>query len=99
MQRPRIRKPVANIQWTCSLGGCIRVLEVFEQSGHEDEMEERTDEDHEQRRLDHEPPERLPVWMQQGDAIRLHDRPHETDQHRQWAERRDQSRARRSMPW
>ncbi len=29
-QRPRIRKPVANSQWTCSAGGCTILLEVLQ---------------------------------------------------------------------
>src|SRR5919198_1540188 len=36
-QRPRIRKPVANIQWTCSAGGCNGLLlrrgEVLQEPG------------------------------------------------------------------
>src|SRR6266568_601952 len=62
-QRPRIRKPVANSQWTCSAGGCIALLQVPEEAGHHDEVEQQPDQDHEQLRLDEQPPEALPQWV------------------------------------
>src|SRR6266540_6039119 len=96
-QRPRIRKPVANSQWTCSAGGCTRLLEVFEQSRQHDEVEEEPDCDHEQRRLHEQPPEAFAARMQQRDAIRLHDGPDHADERRQRAECRHDPYACSSM--
>src|SRR5205085_4438102 len=55
-QRPSIRKPVANIQWTNSAFGCI---EILLQSRRDEPGEQHSHEHHEQRRLDDEPPEPL----------------------------------------
>src|SRR5205823_11961179 len=85
-QSPRIKKPVAKSQWTCSAGGFMLILEVVEQSGHDDEVEEEADRDDEQRRLDEEPPEPLAMRMQQRDPVRLHDGPDEPRQRRCRAE-------------
>src|SRR5436189_3739869 len=82
-QRPSSSTPVANSQWTCSDGGCIVLLEVFEQPGDDREVEEQPDRDHEQRRLDEQPPEALADRMQDREPIRLHDRPDHARQHRQ----------------
>src|SRR5262245_7032090 len=95
-QRPRMRKPVANSQWTCSAGGCM-FLEVLEQSGPDDEVEDQSDGDHEERRLDDEPPEAFPVRMQQRDAVRLQDRPGDADECCRRAERRDDARGPRPL--
>src|SRR5439155_3141165 len=73
------------------------LLEVLEQSGHDDEVEEEADCDHEQRRLDEEPPEALAVWMQQGDPVRLHDGPDEPRQGRCRPEHGDDTSPRRSL--
>src|SRR3954467_1135798 len=86
--RPRARNPVANNQWTCSAGGVIRRLQVLEQSRHDEQVEHDADEQDEQRRLDDEPPEALPVRMEQRDAVRLRDRPDERDERGRRAERR-----------
>src|SRR6266849_4070138 len=93
-QSPSRRKPVANSQWTCSLGGCMFLLQVLEESRHDGEVEEQPHRDHEQRRLDEEPPEALTTWMQQGDAIRLNERPDDASEHRRRTERGDDSRTR-----
>src|SRR5262249_5122897 len=91
-QRPRIRNPVANSQWTCSAGGCIAVFQVLQHAGDDQEVEEQSDGEHEQRRLDDEPPEALIMWMEQGQPIGLHDGPDRRREHRQRPDRRDRAR-------
>src|ERR1043165_6931054 len=66
---PSSRIPVANSQWTCSEGGSIVPLEALQRARHDDEVEEEPRRDDEQRRLDEQPPEALPVRMEQGDAV------------------------------
>src|SRR5712691_2794167 len=56
---PSSRKPVANIQWTCSLGGCIVRFQVVQQRARDEDVEDHADDDDEDRRLDGEPPERV----------------------------------------
>src|SRR5207244_4265427 len=73
-QRPSIRKPVANSQWTISAFGCI---EILDQAGRDEPGEEHADEQHPQRRLGDEPPEALPVRVQDRHAVRLDHRPEE----------------------
>src|SRR5207244_2492454 len=73
-QRPSIRKPVANSQWTISAVGCI---ESLAQARRDEPGEEHADEQHPERRLGDEPPEALPVRMQDGQAVRLDHRPEE----------------------
>src|SRR5437773_1839069 len=93
-QSPRRRNPVANSQWTCSLGGCMFPLQVLQESGHDEEVEEEAHCDHEQRRLDEEPPETLPTWMKQRDAVRLDERPRDAAEHGRRAESGDDPRTR-----
>src|SRR5690349_19749447 len=95
---PSRRMPVANSQWTCSEGGCIVILEVLQQTRHDDEVEEEPGRDNEQRRLDEQPPEALPVWMEQGDAVRLHERPDHTAERGRRPEGRDDARSRARGP-
>src|SRR5207302_4594672 len=82
-QRPRIRKPVAKSQWTCSAGGYMSSLEVLQQPRQHEEIEQKPDCDHKQRRLDEQPPEALAVRVEQGHAVRLDDRPDDSGQRRQ----------------
>src|SRR2546421_5994512 len=98
-QRPRTRKPVANIQWTCSAGGCIGLLrsEVLDEPGRDAEREEDPDEHDPERRLDEEPPEALSARVEQRDPVRLDEGPREPGHDREWAERRDGARAGRAV--
>jgi hypothetical protein len=52
-------------------------LQIGEQRPCDDEHEDDAGRDDIERRLDEEPPEPLPTRVQQGDAIRLQDRPDE----------------------
>src|SRR5439155_12759755 len=97
--RPRIRKPVAKSQWTCSAGGCMVSLEVLQQPGQHDEIEEKPDRDHEQRRLDEQPPKALAARMQHRHAVGLHDRPDDSGKCRQGTERRDDACACGALYW
>jgi len=47
------------------------VFQVLEEPRHDDEVEEKPYGDHEQRWFDEEPPEALPVRMQQRDPVWL----------------------------
>jgi hypothetical protein len=60
-------------------------------------MEERPYEQNEERRLDDEPPESLPVRVQKRDAIRLHDRPDDAGEHRHRADARHEPAANRVL--
>jgi hypothetical protein len=51
------------------------VLKVGEQAGHDEEVKKEPHCDHEQGRLDEEPPEALPVRVEQGQSIGLDERP------------------------
>ncbi len=73
--------------WIAERGG-----EVVEQAGRDDEREQHADHDDEQRRLDEEPPEALPVRVQQRDPPRLQQRPQDAGGDRRRAERRDRER-------
>src|SRR6476661_1054830 len=76
-QSPTNRIPVANSQWTISACGSIVLLQVGEQRLRDDEREDDAGGGDEQRRLDQKPPEPLPVWVQERDAVRLQDRPYQ----------------------
>src|SRR3954468_3543525 len=92
-QRASRRNPVANNQWTCSLGGCMFLCEIAQQPRRDDEVEEQADRDGEERRLDEEPPDPLSQWVQQSDAVRLDDRPDDSAERRCRPERGDDPRA------
>ena len=77
MIRPSTSTPVANSQCTISARGCISFLEVGDQRPSDDEREEQPRRRHEQRRLDHEPPEALVVRVQKRQPVGLDDRPDE----------------------
>lgn len=70
------------------------ILEVLQQTRQDDEVEEEPRGDDEQRRLDEQPPEALPVWMKQSDAVGLHERPEHTAERGRGPEGRDDSRTR-----
>src|SRR4051812_45107119 len=74
---PTKRMQTAKSQWTISAGGCTVPLQVGEQRPCDDEREDEAGDGDEQRRLDREPPEALPVRVQQRNAARLQDRPDE----------------------
>jgi hypothetical protein len=80
-------------------GGCTAFLQVFEQAGHDGEVEEEPDCDHEQRRLDEQPPEALAVRVQDRQPVRLHDRPDRAGQRGQRTERRRRDGPRGSLSW
>src|SRR6478735_6848565 len=80
------RNPVANSQWTCSAGGCI-VFQVLDQAGRDQQRKHDPGADDQQRRLDEQPPEALPVRVQDGQPVRLQEAPRDPAEHRQRAER------------
>src|SRR5262249_54018588 len=95
--RPMIRKPVANHQWTNSaFGSILDLFQVLEQPGCNDEREDEPDDDHVQRWLREQPPESLLVRMQEGQPVRLQERPGDAGDHRQRADQIDGDSARRS---
>src|SRR5580765_7104899 len=81
--RPSMSTPVANSQWTASLGGVTVRLEVGGQRLRDEEREEDARTDHEQRRLDQQEPEALPAGVQEGDPLWLKDRPDDSGGHAQ----------------
>src|ERR687888_2625345 len=75
-RRPMIRKPVANHQWTNSAFGSILCLfEVLDQGRRDEDGEAEPDKDHVERRLGEQPPEPLPVRMQNRQPVRLEESP------------------------
>ena len=73
------------------------MVQVLEESGCDQDVEEQADEHDEQRRLDRQSPERLAVGMEQGDAVRLDQRPGGSGERGQRAEHRDCARTRRPV--
>ena len=74
--RPRSRTPVANSQCTISLGAAPSLPRGRRRSGRATTSAKHDPgRDHEQRRLDQEPPEALAARVQQRDPVRLEDRP------------------------
>jgi hypothetical protein len=69
------------------------LLEVLKKSWYDNEVEEQPHGDHEQGRLDEEPPEALSTWMEQCDPVRLDERPGDTAKRGRRAERGHDSRA------
>jgi hypothetical protein len=55
------------------------LFQVFQESRHHEEMEEEPNGDHEQRGLDEEPPEALPVRMQRVQAETFRETPSTTE--------------------
>src|SRR5262249_8808013 len=90
--RPSQSRPMPKSQCTISLGGCIG-LQVGDKRPCDEHGEDDSREDDEQRRLDDEPPETLPVRVEQGQPVRLDDRPDDPGGDRQRPEQRDRAGA------
>src|SRR3954471_24763075 len=85
---PTNRIMAPNAQWIISARGCIRLLEVGEHRTRHQHGEQRPDDDYEERRLEHEPPEALPARMQERDPVGLQDRPDQTSRRSRRTEQR-----------
>src|SRR5437764_15218492 len=72
ISRPSIRTPIPNSQCTISLGGCI-VLQVRDERTRDEDGEDDPHEGDEQRRVDREPPESLPVRVKQRQPEEVED--------------------------
>src|SRR5439155_3460554 len=92
--RPSVRKPIANSQCTISLGGSTVLLYVLDERARDNEREEHARQRNEQRRLDHEPPEPLAARVEQGEPVRLDERPDDAGEDRQRTEQRDRDNTR-----
>ena len=64
-------------------------LQIGEERARNDDREDDAGRDEIQRRLDDEPPEALPVRMEQCDAVRLQDRPHDPGGRNERPDQRD----------
>src|SRR5207249_7483759 len=71
----------------------LRVLEVLDQSRRDEQPEDDAHEDDPQRRLGEQPPEALPVRVEQRDPIRLDERPDDAAEARRRPERPDDADA------
>src|SRR3954447_25609937 len=81
--RPMIRKPAANHQWTNSARGSIlRLFQVFDQAGCEQDREDEPGQDHVERRLREEPPEALSIGMKDRQPVGLDEGPRHSGEHR-----------------
>src|SRR5262249_41783214 len=87
--RPSTSTPLANSQCTISARGCILFLEVGDQRPSHRDREEQPGRHHEQRRLDHEPPEPLAGWVQKRQPVRLDERPDEPGEDSERPEQRN----------
>src|SRR6185503_6182260 len=97
---PKKRKPAANSQCAISARGSIsaclvRHFQVLDEPGGDEEREEEADQHDEERRLDSPVPEPLAVGIEEGDAIRLRERPDDAAEDRQRPERLDRDHAKR----
>src|SRR5712691_8095380 len=88
---PKRSTAAPNSQCTISALGSTVLLEVGQQGPRDGEREEQPDRDHEQRRLDHEPPEPLAAWVQKRDPLRLRERPEDSGERGRRAEQCDES--------
>src|SRR5207253_790193 len=84
--RPRRRNPAANPQWTSSALGAMCLAEILDQPGGDHESEDQPDDDDEQRRLEEIVVEPLPLRVEEDDAVRLEDPPHDPTENRERAE-------------